>query len=439
MVFALGAFAVPISHAQTAEVERVSATDGDGFYKAGATVSITVEFTEAVTVTTSNNTAILLVQYNRNGSAAAGNALYVSGSGTTSLIFTFTVESNSETRKLFYPNRFALLLDSGAAISTGAGSATLTLPPVGSANSLSGTSTVVLDTIAPEFPAPGDATTNSDPLDLTIAIGSTTATVVYNAEATDYAGTADTGITYTLGGTGTDPDSFSLDTLGVLTPAATESSEATYTLTLTATDQAGNVGTQYLRVEVLPATPTFRTTILDQSYPAEMTIETLTLPPAFGGTGTLSYTLMPDASCLGLSFDPVNRTLSGMPTTPTVATALTYTVSDGVTPTPNTAALTFSVTITAAPPPPPEPQTVSADFALKPSEDFAAGGTFRLLFVTTQTTVATSADIDTYNSFVQDQRGCRSILPFRASASAANSARSSPPQSVDARDQHRHQ
>ena len=46
-------------------------------------------------------------------------------------------------------------------------------------------------------------------------------------------------------------------------------------------------------------------------------------------------------------------------------------------------------------------QTVSADFALKPFADFAAGGTFRLLFVTTETTAATSADINTYNTFVQ--------------------------------------
>ena len=136
-----------------------------------------------------------------------------------------------------------------------------------------------------------------------------------------------------------------------------------------------------------------------------MTIETLTLPPAFGGTGTLSYTLMPDASSLGLSFDPANRTLSGRPTTPTEATALTYTVSDGATPTPNTAALTFSVTITTALPPPPEPQTVSANytFASRPGRpDFAAGGTFRLLFVTTETTAATSPDINTYNTFVQN-------------------------------------
>ena len=154
------------------------------------------------------------------------------------------------------------------------------------------------------------------------------------------------------------------------------------------------------------------------SYPADRTIQTLTLPPAIGGTGALSYTLMPDASSLGLSFDPVNRTLSGMPITPTVATALTYTVSDGATPTPNTAALTFSVTITAALPPPIS-QTVSANYTFAPTgtNGVSAGGSFRLLFVTTQTTAATSDDINTYNTFVQASAtsaggGHSAIQPF---------------------------
>ncbi len=43
---------------------------------------------------------------------------------------------------------------------------------------------------------------------------------------------------------------------------------------------------------------------------------------------------------------------------------------------------------------------VSADFALKPSA-IPVGGSFRLLFVTTQETDATSTAIDTYNTFVQ--------------------------------------
>ena len=374
-------------------VVKVSAPDG--FYKFGATVPITVEFSEAVTVT--GRPSIIIVDIEADDSAAT--VRYDSGSGTTMLVFPYSVRRGTETRDLRYHNTVSLLVGGTNTIRVGTLDANVTLPDIGSPKSLSGFSAVVLDHTAPMFPAPGDATTGSAPLVRTIAIGSTTATEVYNAEAIDFAGTADTGITYAK--SGTHEARFSLDTLtGVLTPAATESNEATYTLTLTATDQAGNVGTQYLRVEVLPATPTFRTTISNQSYPAKRDIQPLTLPQAFGGTGALSYALTPPPT--GLDFNSADRILSGMPNTPTGATALTYTVSDSADP-PNTAALTFSVTITAALPPPPISQTVSANYTFAPTgtNGVSAGGSFRLLFVTTQTTDATSPEIDTYNTVVQ--------------------------------------
>ena len=70
-------------------------------------------------------------------------------------------------------------------------------------------------------------------------------------------------------------------------------------------------------------------TIDDQNYYTETAIN-LTLPEASGGTGTLSYTLTPDASIpAGLSFDPDTRTLAGTPTTTNeTAAALTYTATD---------------------------------------------------------------------------------------------------------------
>ena len=49
-------------------------------------------------------------------------------------------------------------------------------------------------------------------------------------------------------------------------------------------------------------------------------------------------------------------------------------------------------------------QFVSADFALKPAA-IPVGDSFRLLFVTTQTTTATSAEIATYNTLVQTSAG----------------------------------
>ena len=95
-----------------------------------------------------------------------------------------------------------------------------------------------------------------------LATGAATTTEVHNAEATDNGGaseTADDGITYELGGTGTDDDAFSLTTAGVLTPAASPTAAGTYTLTITATDQAGNAAIQHIRVNVV-ALPTVNIT-----------------------------------------------------------------------------------------------------------------------------------------------------------------------------------
>ena len=89
------------------------------------------------------------------------------------------------------------------------------------------------------------------------------------------------------------------------------------------------------------------------TYPADTAITPLTLPPASGGTGTPTYTLTPASSIpTGLNFNSATRTLSGTPATVTAATTATliYTVTDGATPTPETASLTFTVTVETATP-----------------------------------------------------------------------------------------
>ncbi len=310
----------------------VSVSAPSGFYNTGDILSITVEFSEAVTVTTSpSGTAALFIR------DIGTEATYDSGSGTEFLLFTYTVRASDSTRNLRYNNTTALGVEIGGEIKTGTLDADLTLPPVGSANSLSGSSDVVIDNTAPVFP---DAASSSDPLVLpTIATSSTTATEVYNAQATDYAGTADTGITYTLGGTGTDPDSFSLDTnTGVLTPASTLNDEATYNLTITATDEAGNVSlTHYLRVMV-------------------SNVPTATITPIGTGTaniadGALTFTLVFSEDVTGFERSDITVTGGslGAITPPPVETT-TYGVANTftllATPTTNTSG-TLTVTLLA--------------------------------------------------------------------------------------------
>ena len=96
--------------------------------------------------------------------------------------------------------------------------------------------------------------------------------------------------------------------------------------------------------QVLPFVfdPTFSETITDQTYTVSDTVA-LTLPTIGIGRPPLTYTLTPIPD--GLTFDPAARTLTGTPTTPTVA-ALTYTVTDA---NGDMAEQSFTVTVFSSP------------------------------------------------------------------------------------------
>ena len=225
-----------------ATVTSVSAAAGTYSNANGDSVLITIAFTEAVAIF-----GPLQLTLTTGNSLGDGTANYTSGEGSAELTFTYTVRAGDNTDDLAYTGPTAL---SGTILNAAGNiAATLTLPAVGTAGSLSASSAVVLDNTAPVFPAPGDATTSSAPLIRTVATGSTTATVVYDAAATDNGGAADAGITYALLSVG-NHTLFSLDDTGVLTPTQTLAGAATYSATITATDAFGNVATQYLRIVV---------------------------------------------------------------------------------------------------------------------------------------------------------------------------------------------
>ena len=108
------------------------------------------------------------------------------------------------------------------------------------------------------------------------------------------------------------------------TLTGTPTAVVTTMLTYTATDTNNATTTAAFTITVNPA-PTL-TTPPDQMYTVGRPIDTLNLPEADGGTGPLSYTLMPNIP--GLNFDAVARTLMGTPTTKAEATTLTYTATD---------------------------------------------------------------------------------------------------------------
>ena len=182
------------------------------------------------------------------GNTSDGIAIYSTFAGNRRLAFVYTVRAGDNTRDLAYIGTDALRLN-GATLKNEAGTvdADLTLPVPGTENSLSGTGTIVLDDIAPDFI---DTGTEPSPHEVTVATGHLSTSTVYNAKAQDAERAEDVGIAYTLGGT--DSLTFSIDTdSGVLTPVATLDGINTYSVTITATDEFDNASILYLQITVV--------------------------------------------------------------------------------------------------------------------------------------------------------------------------------------------
>ncbi len=192
-------------------VTEVTASTSNGTYKAGDTVSIQVTFSEVVTVTGSPRLTL--------NSATGGRVVnYTSGSGTTTLTFTYTVQAGDLSSDLDFASTAALTLNGGR-IKDGAGNnATLTLPTPGEAHSLGANKNIVIDAAAP--------TASVTRADLSAPTGSdATFTVTYDGTGTEIDGT-----TIAVGNvTVTGPGSISLTVTGALWDATTNT--ATYTFT----------------------------------------------------------------------------------------------------------------------------------------------------------------------------------------------------------------
>ncbi|HYE86990.1 MAG TPA: Ig-like domain-containing protein [Vicinamibacterales bacterium] len=126
-----------------AQVLNVTATTANGGYKAGDSVSITITFSQAVTVTTAGGTPTLALN-------SGGSANYASGSGSTTLVFNYTVGAGQNSADLDYTATSALALNGGTINDSGSGQAAiLTLAAPGAAGSLGANKAIVIDTTAP--------------------------------------------------------------------------------------------------------------------------------------------------------------------------------------------------------------------------------------------------------------------------------------------------
>lgn len=123
-------------------VTNVTSPSANGNYVEGATISITVAFTEPITVTGSPT---LLLETG----ATDREATYVSGSGTSTLSFSYTVQNGDTSFDLDVQSANALALNGGT-IRDGAGNdAVLTVPAPGTPGSLGANKAILVDTIPP--------------------------------------------------------------------------------------------------------------------------------------------------------------------------------------------------------------------------------------------------------------------------------------------------
>jgi hypothetical protein len=118
-------------------VSSVSSTADDGTYSVGATIPVTIQFSEAVTVTGTPQLTLETGSVDRTAS-------YASGSGTNTLTFNYTVQTGDATADLGYASTSALALNNGTIKDAAGNNATLTLPSPGATGSLSNAKDIVI-------------------------------------------------------------------------------------------------------------------------------------------------------------------------------------------------------------------------------------------------------------------------------------------------------
>ena len=217
----------------------------DGAYKAGSTIDVTVSFSEVVLVTTTGGTPTLLLETG----ATDRTASYVSGSGTNTLTFRYTVQAGDTSADLTQQSTSALILNGGTIKDAAGNNSPLTLPGItsGTTGALATNKAIVVDTTAPATPTSLTVT----PVGGTVVANTLNSTNTnMTASATITAGSATGGIaSLFLGSTllTTDASILAGDTsvtfnLGRTTAAELQAAIAAGgNLTVVLTDPAGNI------------------------------------------------------------------------------------------------------------------------------------------------------------------------------------------------------
>jgi len=144
------AYTTTITPASATAITDVTSTIANGTYGVGQVIPVIVDFSALVDVTGTPQLAL----------NSGGTASYSSGSGTNGLDFTYVVAAGQNSPSLDYTSTGALSLNGGTINDLSNNPATLTLPTPGSAGSLSGSKSIIINTIPPTITDVTSSTAN---------------------------------------------------------------------------------------------------------------------------------------------------------------------------------------------------------------------------------------------------------------------------------------
>ncbi len=260
-----------VSDIQSPTIASVNSSTANGSYKAGDVVSIQVNFDEAVTVT---GTPQLTLETGTTDQVVN----YASGSGTSTLTFSYTVQSGDISSDLDYTNTGALALNSGTIRDAAGNDAVLTLPSPGTTGSLASNKAIVIDGVTPAVTSLSSSTANG-----TYQAGTTISIQVNFSEAVTVTGTPQ----------------LTLETGTTDRVVNYASGSGTSTLTFSYTVQSGDLSSD-----------------LDYTGTSSLALNSGTIQDAAGNTATLTLASPGGAGSLGANknivIDAVAPTLSGV-------------------------------------------------------------------------------------------------------------------------------
>jgi|GEM_PF-6556467 len=214
-------------------VTGVTSAKANGYYMAGVIIDITVTFNDVVTVSGTPRLTLETGSTDRDVDCISGN-------GTATLTFRYTVQAGDTSPDLDYTSTTALALNGGTIADAVGNDATLTLPSPGGAGSLGANKALVIDTTAPTL---NDIEDNDvdDAVYMNVAVSYTLTFSedinISTIDASDFENAADsTPVTFTVGTISETPPAVTVP----VTPMGVGNLRLRVKSSATITDEAGN-------------------------------------------------------------------------------------------------------------------------------------------------------------------------------------------------------